>query len=287
LLYNEAVENFIKHLELTDKSKNTTRGYRNELRYFYNFITTKHNGLVYMEDITLEDIEDYMLYRKQKGISSASRSRNIYILRSFYNYCCKKDICSRNLPSLLEPIKVKQKERDYITEEEFEELAKTIKKPVLRTAAQTMFYTGGRISEIVNLKMEDVDLENRVVHIIEGKGNKDRDIPINDKLYKILKNYLENIRYTEVESDRFFANKLTGKLSGSYLNAAIREAAYELGWEKEISSHVLRHSFGTNLLEKGASVVSIQKLLGHSNLAVTSRYLHQDMKKLSEAVNLL
>jgi integrase/recombinase XerD len=141
--------------------------------------------------------------------------------------------------------------------------------------------------EIVNLKMEDVDLENRVVHIIEGKGNKDRDIPINDKLYKILKNYLENIRYTEVESDRFFANKLTGKLSGSYLNAAIREAAYELGWEKEISSHVLRHSFGTNLLERGASVVSIQKLLGHTNLAVTSRYLHQDMKKLSEAVNLL
>ncbi len=287
MLFNEAAESFIRHLELTDKSKNTTRGYKNGLRYFYNFITTKHNGLVYMEDITLEDIEDYMLYRKQRGISTATRRRDIYILRSFYNYCCKKDITSKNLPSRIEPVKVKEKERDFITEEEFEELVDAIRKPVLQAAAQTMFYTGGRISEILNLKLEDVDLENRVIHIIAGKGNKDRDIPINDKLYKILKNYLENIRYTEVESDRLFATEKTGKLSGTYLNASIREAANELGWEKEISSHVLRHSFGTNLLEKGASVVSIQKLLGHSNLAVTSRYLHQDMKKLSEAVNLL
>ena len=76
-------------------------------------------------------------------------------------------------------------------------------------------------------------------------------------------------------------------VSGSYVNRCIQEATNNLGWEKHISSHILRHSFGTNLLEKGASLVSIQKLLGHTNLAVTSRYLHQDMRKLSDAVNLL
>ena len=135
------------------------------------------------------------------------------------------------------------------------------------------------------MKLEDVDLGNRVIHIIAGKGNKDRDIPINDKLQNS-KELFRKHRYTEVESDRSLQLK-NGKAFRHHLNASIREAAYELGWEKEISSHVLRHSFGTNLLEKGASVVSIQKLLGHSNLAVTSRYLHQDMKKLSEAVNLL
>lgn len=146
--------------------------------------------------------------------SIAFKWRDIYILRSFYNYCCKKDICSKNLPSRIEPVKVKEKERDFITEEEFEELVNAIRKPVLQAAAQTMFYTGGRISEILNLKLEDVDLENRVIHIIAGKGNKDRDIPINDKLYKILKNYLENIRYTEVESDRFFATEKTHRNTG-------------------------------------------------------------------------
>lgn len=287
MLYNQAVKSFTENMKLIDRSPATIRGYRKELEYFNNFLTEKHNCLVYMDDITLEDIEDYLMDKKEKGHKSASRSRALYILRSFYNYCCKKDICTKNLPSLIEPIKVKQKEREYITEEEFEELAKAMDKPVMRTVAQTMFYTGGRVSEILDLELEDVDLENRIVHIIGGKGDKDRDIPINDKLYIILKNYIENIRETEVPSNRFFVNLTTGKVSASYLNRCIYQAAHELGWEKEISSHVLRHSFGSNLLEKGASVVSIQKLLGHTSLAVTSRYLHQDMKTLSDAVNLL
>ncbi len=287
MLYNRALESFINSMEIADRSKATINGYEKELTYFHNFLTVKHNCLVYMEDITLEDIEDYLLDKKEKGHATSSRSRAIYILRSFYNYCCKKDICPKNLASLLEPVKVKQKERDFITEAEFEQLARAINKPVMRTVAQTMFYTGGRVSEILDLKLVDVDLENRVIHIIEGKGNKDRDVPINDKLHAILLNYLKNIRDTEVETGKFFVNQTTGKVSASYLNRCIHQAVHELGWEKQISSHVLRHSFGTNLLERGASVVSIQKLLGHASLVVTSRYLHQDLKTLSDAVNLL
>ncbi len=289
MLYSQAVEEFLKYLKMTDKSKQTIIGYEKELKYMNDYLTVKHNCPIYMEDITLEDIESYMHYKKEKGLASASRRRAIYILRSFYNYCCKKDICNKNLPNMLEPIKVKEKEREFITEEEFEELVGAIDQLVVRTVVQTMFYTGGRISEILNLKLEDVDLEGRVIHIIEGKGNKDRNIPINGKLYDILKNYLENIREVDegIKTDKFFANKTTGKVSSSYVNECIQEATHDLGWEKHISSHILRHSFGTNLLAKGASLVSIQKLLGHTNLAVTSRYLHQDMKKLSDAVNLL
>ncbi len=289
MLYSQAVEEFLKYMKMTDKSKQTITGYEKELRYMNNYLTVKHNCPIYVEDITLEDIESYMHYKKEKGLASSSRRRAIYILRSFYNYCVKREICDKNLPDMLEPIKVKEKEREFITEEEFEELVGAIDQLVIRTVVQTMFYTGGRISEILNLKLEDVDLEERVIHIIEGKGNKDRNIPINDKLYDILQNYLENIREVDeyIETDKFFANKSTGMVSGSYVNRCIQEATNNLGWEKHISSHILRHSFGTNLLEKGASLVSIQKLLGHTNLAVTSRYLHQDMRKLSDAVNLL
>ena len=141
------------------------------------------------------------------------------------------------------------------------------------------------MSEIINLKLEDVDLKSKVLHIIEGKGKKDRDVPINDKLHRILSHYLEHIR--ESDSDRFFAVLKTGKVSSGYINHCIHDAVNKLGWEKDISAHGLRHSFSTNLLEKGASVVSIQKLLGHASLAVTTRYLHQNTSKLSEAVNLL
>jgi integrase/recombinase XerD len=286
LLY-QAVKGFSKHMDLIDRSGQTIRGYELELNNFNNFLTIKHNCPVYVEEIVLQDLEDYLIYEKQRGRASSSRSRSLYILKSFYNYCGKKDICQKNLANLLEPVKVYQKEREFITEEEFEQLVGAIKHPVIKTVVQTMFYTGGRMSEIINLKITDVDPKNKVLHIIEGKGKKDRDVPISNKLVEILNNYLENIRVPEVELDRFFATEKTGKVSNTYINRLIHEAADKLGWEKDISAHVLRHSFGTNLLDKGASVVSIQKLLGHSNLAVTSRYLHQDMQKLSDAVNLL
>jgi len=102
-----------------------------------------------------------------------------------------------------------------------------------------------------------------------------------------LTNYLKNIRKPEVKTDRFFTTNKTGRVSNNYVNGCIRNAVIKLDWDKEISAHNLRHSFSSNLLEKGASVVSIQKLLGHSNLAVTTRYLHQDKSVLNDAVNLL
>jgi integrase/recombinase XerD len=285
MLFKQAIKGFVKHMELIDRSNETIRGYAIELKNFNKFLTIKHNCPVYVEDIILQDIEDYLLHEKERGIASASRSRSLYILKSFYNYCCKIDICTKNLANLLEPVKVKQKERAFITEAEFDDLVKAMDHPVIRTVVQTMFYTGGRMSEIINLKLEDVDLKNKVLHIIEGKGKKDRDVPINDKLHLIMSHYLEHIR--ESDSNRFFAVSKTGKVSNSYINYCIHEAVNKLGWEKDISAHVLRHSFSTNLLEKGASVVSIQKLLGHASLAVTTKYLHQDTNKLSEAVNLL
>lgn len=285
MLLNRSIQEFVKYMKLIDRSKQTITGYEKELIYFDNFLSVKHNCPVYTKDIELTDIEDYLLGQKKRGIASASRSRSVYILRSFYNYCVKKDIADKNIASLVEPVKVKQSEREFLTEYEFEALTNAIKQPVIKTAVETMFYTGARMSETIHLSLEDVDLKERVIHIINGKGGKDRDIPISDKLCSILQNYLKNIR--KADSDRFFALERTGTVSASYINRLIKEAVDEIGLEKEVSAHVLRHSFGTNLLEKGASVVSIQKLLGHASLRVTSRYLHQDMGKLSEAVNLL
>ena len=285
MLLNQAIEGFTKYMHLIDRTQETIRGYVSELKGFNNFLTVKHNCPVYLEDIVLQDLEDYLLHEKERGAASASRSRSLYILRSFYNYCCRKDLCVKNIASLLEPVKIKQKEREFITEDELGELVAAIEQPVIKTVVQAMFYTGGRISEMINLTLGDVDLENKILHIIDGKGGKDRDVPINDKLHQILTHYLGHIR--DAHSNRFFALTRTGKVSASYINHWIHTAVEELGWDKDISAHVLRHSFGSNLLEKGASVVSIQKLLGHSSLRVTSRYLHQDTDKLTEAVNLL
>lgn len=225
MLLNQAIEGFTKYMHLIDRSQETIRGYTVELKSFNNFVTVKHNCPVYIEDIVLQDLEDYLHHEKERGISSAARSRSLYILRSFYNYCCRKDLCAKNIAGLLEPVKIKQKEREFITKDEFEELIIAMDHPVIRTVVQTMFYTGGRISEMIHLTLEDVDLDGRVLHIINGKGGKDLDVPINEKLRQILTHYLEHIR--DSNSNRFFALTRTGKVSASYINQWIHAAVYE------------------------------------------------------------
>ena len=160
---NQAIESFIDYLEMIDRSKSTQNDYRYALSKFNEFLQNKHNGPVYVEDIVLQDLEDFLMHEKERGMASASRSSMLYTIKSFYNYMCKKDLCDKNLALLLEPIKVKQKERDYLTEEEFEELL------MLSPALDKSCYSDhvlywGRITEITNLKLEDVDLENNILH---------------------------------------------------------------------------------------------------------------------------
>ena len=118
---------------------------------------------MYIEDITLQDLEDYLLHEKERGAASASRSRSLYILRSFYNYCCRKDLCAKNIASLLEPVKIKQKEPEFITEDEMKDLVAAIQQPVVKTVVRPCLLRG-RISEMIHLELEDVDLENKSAH---------------------------------------------------------------------------------------------------------------------------
>ena len=284
MLISSAIQSFIRYQDLLDRSRETISGYSAELRYFSAFIAGKYDAARKVSAITLSDIENYLLAQKNRGLSSATRNRSCYILRSFFNYCVKKDFAPKNLAALLEPVKVLSAERATLTEAELELLAAAIRQPDVRTVVQTLFYTGGRISEILNLKLAHVDLSRRVIHIFAGKGKKNRDIPICDPLANILDYYLKKLRNSS--SSRFFALERTGQVSVSYVNSLLRRAADEIGLGKTVSAHVLRHSFGTILLARGASVVSIQKLLGHANLAVTSRYLHPDKSELTETVGL-
>ncbi|WP_077369477.1 tyrosine-type recombinase/integrase [Anaerosalibacter sp. Marseille-P3206] len=284
--YYEAVEGFLKHLESIDRSYETIKGYRKELGYFGRFLEGKYSYEKDVGDITIEDLEDYMYYLKKSGKMSATRSRVVYIFRSFYNYLNKRELCSKNLAMFLEPIRVKQTERIYLSEEEFILLTGKIDKPIVKVAVQTIFYTGLRVSETVNLTLDNVDLDEKIIYVIGGKGNKDRVIPICEKLYNILIDYIDNIRPL-VDSNKFFCTKKTGKLSPQYINVILHKAKDSLKWQKNVSAHILRHSFASNLIIHNAPLPSVQKLLGHSDLRVTSRYIHQDLEQLKKAVKLL
>lgn len=286
MIYSEVVDRFLKYQESIDRSSETIKGYRKELRYFGNFLNELYSREKNIDEITLEDIEAYMYRMKDQGKMDSTRNRVIYILRSLYNYACKRDLCMKNLPSDIEPIKIKQKERTFLQEEEVRLLFNNIHNPMLKAAIQTLYYTGTRVSELTNLELENLDMDNRLIYVVEGKGNKDRTIPINEKLYKVLDEYLKFIR-PDIDSERLFCTKRSGKLSPQYINRTLHQAGKESGIRKRISAHILRHSFASNLIKYNVPLPHLQKLLGHADLRVTSIYIHQNMEQLREAIELI
>lgn len=287
MLLHETIERYKQYLVTMDKSKETIKGYMSDLSSFQYFLEKKYNCPLYINEIETIDIEDYLYWLKEKKqLQAASRSRNLYTLKSFWKYIHNKDFCIKNVAALLEPIKLQKKERIYLSPSEVNQLIKAIDHPLIKVVCQTLYYTGMRISECLNLSLSDVSLDTQVIHIINGKGKKDRNIPISNHLLKIFENYLDTIR-PDVDSNNFFATQKTGSLSPAYVNRVLNDTAKKLGWNKNISAHILRHSFASNLIKNGVNLVHVQKLLGHSNLKVTSVYTHANMDDLNKAINVL
>jgi integrase/recombinase XerD len=285
MLLEQGKIKFLQYMDTIDRSPQTIIGYNKDLTQFNKYIIKKYNCKTHIQNITSQDIEDYLVYlKKEKNYAPASRSRNLYTIRSFFSWAYKKNIITRNISLSVESIKLQQKERIYLTHNEIEKLLKSIKHPLINLVVRTLYMTGLRVSECLNLTLNTVDLNKKVIHVISGKGNKDRIIPISDKLYLYLKKYIEKDR-PNVNSNIFFATKNTGKLSSQYINKTLAEVTKKLGWSKKVTCHTLRHSFATRLVEKDINLVQIQKLLGHSNLKVTSIYTHSSINKLKSAVN--
>ncbi len=287
MLLMNAVEKFLHHLLSIGRSDETISGYRKDLVLFNRFLSEKYNCEAYIDEVTANDIEDYLFFLKEKkGYAPASRLRNLHTMRSFFAYAYKKEFVVRNVALSIEKIKVQQKERIYLMEEEVEQLVGAIDHELIRLVALTLYMTGLRISECLSLTIDDVYLDKKVIHVVAGKGNRDRLIPISDKLLPYLQDYVEYKRPV-TESQLFFCTKKTGMISPVYVNLGLSEAVKKLGWKKKVTAHILRHSFASQLVKKDVNLVQIQKLLGHSSLKVTSVYTHTNLEQLSEAINTL
>lgn len=286
MLFSQAISQYLQYLVVSEKSPNTQRSYRTELNRLLDYLDSVYNCPTYLNDLSEQDLENYFYYLKTNEIAPSSRNRSLYIIRAFYNYCCRKRLCFQNLAANLEPVRVPKKVRTYLTEEEFKQLIEIIAHPVVKIVLQTLFYSGLRISECVNLKHRHIDLAQRVIHVVEGKGKKDRDVPINSKLYYLLKNYSCRDR-PKVNSPYFFATVKSGRISPFYVNKVLAAAVQSLNWKKKITAHTLRHSFASNLIRQNVNPVLVQKLLGHSSLTTTTIYCHSSLQELQKAVECL
>jgi site-specific recombinase XerD len=285
LLLNQAIPVFEEWLSMRGMSSETMRGYLVDINQFNRWMTSKSNSPVLVKAITVRHVEEFVSdLTNERGCKPRTVNRKINALSTFFQCMKKKRILSENPLEDFERVKVPDSERIYLSREEVEAIIQAIDHPVLHYFAMTMAYTGLRVNECINLTLHDVNLEDGYIQVINGKGGKNRTVPMSDRLKSQLQTYLKFHR-PKTDSLFFFALKKTGTVSDQYVNRVLKEACKKAGITKHVTSHILRHSFASYLVKKDTHVAVIQRLLGHASVKTTSVYLHVHPNDLKEAVN--
>lgn len=284
MLFREAIKAFLKHMTTIGRSPATVKNYGAILARFAKDVEARHNGPVYVDDLTPTDVEAYLEELLDRGLKAGSRSAVVYAARSFLHWAYKKRLTERDVAVDIETIQTPRRERTYLSTAECEELAAAVDSPVIRALVRTLYLTGLRIREALNLTLDDVDMQRGVIHVRAGKGNRDRLVPIGDRLREVMVSYLESDRPAAADQ-RFFGTERSGALSATHVERVLMLTTKKLGWNKHVTPHVLRHSFATALVKSNVSIVRIQRLLGHSDVKITSIYTHASLDDLAEAVN--
>ncbi|OMC89222.1 hypothetical protein BK128_04680 [Viridibacillus sp. FSL H7-0596] len=274
-----------EQLAIRNLSKETIRGYNADIDLFVNWITNKRNGPVVMESITRDEVHVYLASKKDDW-APVTMNRKIVSISLLFEYAYKNHYVPRNVMEDYPHVKVLEKERDSLTADEIKDILDKIMHPTIKVFAELLAHTGLRISEGIHLTLNDIKFNEGVLQVVNGKGGKDRTIPMSDALMSKLQYYIRNIR-PKTKSNYFFALKKTGSLSQQYVNASIRKAANEAGINKKVTAHVFRHALASNLINNNVNVTVVQKILGHASLRTTQIYVHTDQDSMKQAVNTL
>ncbi|MBI2273734.1 MAG: tyrosine recombinase XerD [Bacteroidetes bacterium] len=250
------------------------------------------NKLVAPADITLKDLQLFVKWIGELGMTATSQARIISGIRAFYKYCLLEQISATDPSTLLEAPKTKRKLPDVLTFEEIESVMAELDQSTPeggrnKAILETMYSCGLRVSEVVNLKISCLYLDVGFIRVI-GKGDKERLVPIGSDASKYIKIYKENIRVHQPLQPGFedilFLNKHGRNLSRIMIFYIIRDLAKKAGITKHISPHTFRHSFATHLVEGGADLRAVQEMLGHESITTTEIYTHLDRDFLRDTL---
>lgn len=283
-MIQEEINSFRSYLLVEKKySKNTIESYERDLLQFQSFITKE------ITRIQEEDIHQYLKELSAEGKSEKTISRVISCLKSFYKFLLIEKKVARNPMENIEIPKLKKSLPHTLTEEEVNNL---LEVPLLdafsyrnKAMLEVLYATGIRVSELVNLKLGDIDIESATLRTM-GKGSKERIVPLGDYALRYLTIYIRDYRPMLLKrdyNDYLFLNNHGKKLTRQGFFKIIKARAKEANIQKELSPHTLRHSFATHLLNHGADLRSIQELLGHSDISTTQIYTHISNEHLKES----
>ncbi|MEW6101052.1 MAG: site-specific tyrosine recombinase XerD, partial [Candidatus Omnitrophota bacterium] len=255
-------------------SNNTIISYKEDLKNYLDFLSRNHIDEV--SKINKADITNFMLSQKDKGISSNSIARELSAIRMFHRFLAREKISRTDPSSLIDSPKLWKRIPDTLS---FNEVDALLSSPDIRdrqgmrdkAILETIYATGMRISEAANLKKDNVNLDVGFLRCI-GKGNKERVIPLGKKAIASIKRYLEASRprlLKDKESEFLFLSRFGKRISRQSLWKIIKRCGRDARIKKAIRPHMLRHSFATHLLERGADLRSVQEMLGHANISTT------------------
>ena len=265
-------------------SKNTIESYSNDINDFLSWLN-KRNIQDYKEISELV-VNEYVAYLFNNALKSSTVNRKISSLKSFYLFLIKKKIISS---SPLSEIITPKKEHHLPSSMSEDEVERLLRSPNIeldlenrdKAMIEMLYATGMRISELINLKITDIDLERSVLKVL-GKGSKERLIPFGEKALDSLNSYLEK-RKKSLAKEVFISNR-GKKMTRTAFWQRIKIYLSREGLKDSISPHTLRHAFATHLLNRGADLRSVQLLLGHSDLSTTQIYTHIAKQRLGEVL---
>ncbi len=243
-------------------------------------------------ELELKDLQAFVKWVGELGMTATSQARMISGIRSFYKYCLNEQICTMDPSVLLEAPRTKRSLPDTLSFEEIENMIAQIDLSTPeggrnKAIIETMYSCGLRVSELVNLSISGLYLDVGFIKVI-GKGNKERLIPIGTDAVKYIKLYRETIRSQQTIKpgfeDHLFLNRRGKNLSRVMIFYIIKDLALKAGITKIISPHTLRHSFATHLVEGGADLRAVQEMLGHESITTTEIYTHLDRDYLRDTL---
>ena len=268
-------------------AQNTIISYRYDLIKYINFL--KKNKIKSFNQTSKGLINSYSVYLKKEGLEINSISRNLIAIKMFYRFMLAENFINEDISSLIEFPRVSKKLPYILSLREINILLDDSNfKGYLGQrdhAILELFYaTGIRVSELINLKIDNINMENQMLKCI-GKGSKERIIPFGSKAQRSLSLYLEKVRPKldkDPKEDALFLNSRGEILSRQGIFYLVKQYARKAGIEKKVTPHTLRHTLATHLLENGADLRSVQEMLGHSDISTTQIYTQVSRKWVKE-----
>ena len=251
----------------------TIEAYKDDLKKFLKTFPNLKDTL----ELSVTDIKDFLKILEEAGYKSLSLARYLSTIRNFFYFLESENLLSEPLPKIEGP-KGEHNLPEVLSYDEVMNILSQVNEETFtslrdRAMLETLYGSGLRIQELLNLKLRDISLEDGLVKVTDGKGGKDRIVPLSSYSLIYINKYLkERKKAVKKSSPYLFLNKNGGQVTRVYLFKVVKKKAMEAGITKNISPHTLRHSFATHLLENGLELRLVQALLGHSNIQTTEIY---------------